>query len=61
MRVRVRDSTLPVLCSTHIAFFLVSMQREPAKTAVMVDGGVCCSPGPSLSGIEELGGIGRHS
>lgn len=32
--------TLPVLFSTHIAFFLGSIQREPASTALMVEGGV---------------------
>lgn len=56
-----RGSTLPVLFSTHIAFFLESMQREPASTAAMVDGGVCCSPGPSLSAMDGLEGIGRLS
>lgn len=32
--------TLPVLFSTHIAFFLGSIQRGPASTALMVEGGV---------------------
>lgn len=59
---RVREvSTLPVLFSTHIAFFLASMQRAPASTVVIVDGGVCWSPGPSLRGKDGLGGSGRFS
>lgn len=57
----VSDSTLPVLFSTHIAFLLASTQREPASTVDMVDGGVCWSPGPSLSGVDGLEGIGRLS
>ncbi len=32
--------TLPVLFSTHIAFFLGSIQRGPASTALMVQGGL---------------------
>ncbi len=31
--------TLPVLFSTHIAFFFRSMHRGPARVEVIVDGG----------------------
>lgn len=50
-----------MLFSTHIALFLASMQREPASTVVIFDGGLCCSPGPSLSGVDGLEGIVRLS
>ena len=53
--------TLPLLFSTHIAFFFWSMRNGPATTDVMVEGGRCRKPGPSLSGIEGLEGIGRTS
>lgn len=53
--------TLPVLVSTHIAFFLGSIQRGPASTALMVDGGAWRRPGPSLRGFDALAGIGRSS
>lgn len=53
--------TLPVLFSTQIAFFLGSIQRGPARTALMVEGGVWRRPGPSLRGFDALEGIGRSS
>lgn len=53
--------TLPLLFSTHIAFFLRSIHKSPATVLVMVDGGVCLSPGPSLSGSDDFWGTGRTS
>ena len=53
--------TLPLLFSTHIAFFLWSMHSGPARTEVTVDGGVWWRPGPSLSGRDGLEGMGRIS
>lgn len=53
--------TLPVLFSTHIAFFLGSIQRGPASTALMVEGGVWRRPGPSFRAFDALEGIGRSS
>lgn len=53
--------TLPVLFSTHIAFFLGSIQRGPANTALMVEGGVWRRPGPSFRAFDALEGIGRSS
>ncbi len=53
--------TLPLLFSTQIAFFFRSIQRGPARTAVMVAGGVWRSPGPSLRGRDGLDGMGRMS
>lgn len=53
--------TLPLLFSTHIAFFLWSMHSEPARTEVIVDGGVWRRPGPSLSAWDGLEGIGSVS
>lgn len=53
------SSTLPLLFSTQIAFFFWSMHSEPARTEVMVDGGVWRRPGPSLSGRDGLEGMGR--
>lgn len=35
-----KSSTLPLVFSTHIAFFFWSMHSGPARTEVMVDGGV---------------------
>ena len=37
------------------------MHSAPATTEVMVDGGVCRRPGPSLSARDGLEGIGRMS
>ena len=37
------------------------MHSEPAITEVMVDGGVCRRPGPSLSARDGLEGMGRMS
>ncbi len=54
-------STLPLLFSTQIAFFLWSMHSWPARTEVMVDGGVWRRPGPSFSGRDGLEGTGRMS
>ena len=42
--------TRPPLNSTHIEFFLVSVHNCPATTGVMVFGGMCLRPGPSLIG-----------
>ena len=42
-----------------MAFFLLSMPKEPARVAVTVVGGVCRSPGPSLSAFLGLEGTGR--
>ena len=53
--------TLPLLFSTHIAFFLWSMLRAPASVGVIVDGGTCRRPGPSLSGTEVFDGTGSTS
>jgi hypothetical protein len=53
--------TLPLLLSTHIAFFFWSIHRGPATVAVMVEGGTCRRPGPSLRGRLGLDGIGRTS
>lgn len=53
--------TRPLLFSTHIPFFLWSMQRVPAIVGVIVAGGVCRRPGPSLRGIEGLDGVGKSS
>lgn len=44
-----------------MAFFLWSMHSEPARVVVMVEGGVCRRPGPSLRGMEGMEGIGRTS
>lgn len=53
--------TLPLLFSTHIAFFFWSMQREPARVGVIVEGRIYRKPGPSLSGRGGLEGIGKTS
>lgn len=53
--------TRPLLLSTHIAFFLWSIQSVPAIVGVIVAGGVWRRPGPSLSGTEGLDGVGRSS
>lgn len=55
------EDTRPELCSTQTAFFLRSIWTEPAREAVIVDGGTCRRPGPIFIGMKELGGIGRAS
>jgi hypothetical protein len=37
------------------------MWTEPAREAIMVDGGICRSPGPNFMGTEGLGGVGNIS
>ena len=54
-----RRITLPLLCSTQIAFFLLSIPNEPARVDVTVAGGVWRRPGPSLSACLGFEGIGR--
>ena len=51
--------TRPPLNSTQTAFFLLSVHSWPATVGVMVFGGMCRSPGPSLSG--SFGCDGRDS
>jgi hypothetical protein len=51
--------TLPLLYSTQAAFFLLSVVNAPAIVAVMVLGGMCRSPGPSVRGLFCFGGFGR--
>lgn len=48
------QDTRPALCSTQIAFFLRSIWTEPAREAVIVDGGTCRRPGPSFMEMEGL-------
>lgn len=55
------ENTLPLLFSTHIAFFFWSMKREPPMVEEMVEGSTCRRPGPSLSGRDEFEGIGKRS
>ena len=51
--------TRPLLLSTHIACFLRSTHKEPATVGVIVAGGACRKPGPSLSAVEGFEGAGR--
>lgn len=53
--------TRPPFFSTHIAFFFWSIQRVPAMTEVIVEGGTWRRPGPSLSGRDGLEGMGKTS
>jgi len=46
---RMRRTRLP-LNSIQTAFFLLSVQSWPATVGVMVFGGMCRRPGPSLRG-----------
>jgi hypothetical protein len=53
------ELTLPLLYSTQAAFFLLSVVNAPAIVAVMVLGGMCRSPGPSVRGLFCFCGFGR--
>jgi hypothetical protein len=59
--------TRPPLYSTHTAFFLLSAVTVPAMVALIVDGGRCRRPGPSLRALEadvgskELGSVSPGS
>jgi len=54
-----RDHTRLPLNSTQTAFFLLSVQSCPATVGVIVFGGICRKPGPSLRG--NFGCEGRHA
>lgn len=43
------DHTLPPVYSTQRAFLRKSVCNDPATVAWIVDGGKCCSPGPSFN------------
>ena len=58
---RRRAVTRPLLFSTQMAFFLLSIHNEPADTGVMVEGDTSRKPGPSLRGILGFEGVGRTS
>jgi hypothetical protein len=49
-RERGKELTRLPLNSTQTAFFLLSVQSWPATVGVMVFGGMCRRPGPSLRG-----------
>lgn len=53
------SSTLPLVFSIQAAFFFRSTKREPARTAVIDEGGTRRKPGPILRG--ELGEVGKSS
>lgn len=55
-----RCVTLPLVFSIQIALFLRSIVREPARTAVIDEGGTWRKPGPILRG-EALGRLGKIS
>ena len=57
----VKRSTRPPLFSTHIAFFLCSMHKDPAIVGLIVEGGTCRKPGPNFKEVKGLAGIGRRS
>lgn len=42
-------------------FFLRSMWTEPARQAVITDGGTCRNPGPIFNGMEGLAELGSSS
>ena len=53
-----RSHTRPLLYSTHVAFFLVSVARAPAIVVVMVFGGMCRRPGPNVRGLFGFADVG---
>lgn len=62
MKVRVRGErwlTLPLLDSIQAAFFLLSVTSAPAIVVVMVFGGMCRRPGPSVSVFFLPVGVGQ--
>ena len=56
-----QNITLPPVCSTQIAFFILSTQRFPATVEIICEGGTCRKPGPSLRGFKEFDWTGISS
>jgi hypothetical protein len=56
-----RKLTLPVLNSIQAAFFLLSVAKAPAIVHVIVLGGTCRRPGPSVRVFFFPVGLGRAS
>lgn len=53
--------TLPLLYSIHAAFFFASVTRAPAIVALIVSGGMCCSPGPRVRALFFFAGVGSEA